>query len=275
MLNKEIEKINIERLIVEKFPNKKFPRIVTSIIKKIIHQDDINNLFANAPGMKNLDFIDSCMEQLKFTCNVIGEEYLPSDGRNLIFASNHPQGGSEAICIAHVLGHKYAGKIKFYANQFLTILAPLNEMFLPIYKHQQQNREAINIIKEFYKTDNHLIVFPAGVTSHKSKGKVVDHDWHKSFIKASVRYQRDVVPLYFDAKNSEIFYCIENFRKKIHSKINFEVLLFANEFFKQKGKTFTLHIGKPIPWKTFNQRKAHDEWANWVKDLVFDLPNQK
>lgn len=33
MLNKEIEKINIERLIVEKFPNKKFPRIVTSIGK--------------------------------------------------------------------------------------------------------------------------------------------------------------------------------------------------------------------------------------------------
>ncbi|MDR1525523.1 MAG: hypothetical protein LBS79_09780, partial [Tannerella sp.] len=85
-------------------------------------------------------------------------------------------------------------------------------------------------------------------TAYKSKGKITEHEWRKHFIKVAVEHRRDVVPLYFEARNSELFYRIENFRKRIHSKINFEVLLFAREFFRQRGRTFTLHIGKPIPW---------------------------
>jgi putative hemolysin len=180
----------------------------------------------------------------------------------------------EAICIAHVLGHRYAGKIKFYANEFLTVFEPLKELFLPVHRHRQQDRESLRQIKEFYETDHHLVVFPAGATAYKSKGKITEHEWHKHFIKIAVEHKRDVVPLYFEAKNSELFYRIENFRKGIHSKINFEVLLFAHEFFRQRGRTFTLHIGKPVPWQTFDHTKNHREWAHWMQRLVTGLPDQ-
>ena len=275
MESQYIAHLDVEQLIVRKFGKRKLPKIAINIIRKILRQDDINALFFNAPGKKNIDFIDSCMMQLNFSCNVLGKENLPSaSDKKYIFVSNHPQGGAEAICIAHVLGHQYNGNIKFYANEFLTILEPLKDLFLPIYKHQRQNREGIRQIKEFYKTDNHLIVFPAGVTAYKSKGKIVDHKWHKNFIKVAIEHQRDVVPLYFDAKNSNLFYRIENFRKLIRSKLNFEVILFANEFFKQKGNAFNLYVGKPISWQTFHKDKVHQEWADSIKTHVFDLPNQ-
>ncbi len=269
---KEIVRLDIEQLMAERFPGRKFPKIVMNLIKKVVHIDDINALFINAPGMKNLDFIDSCMKQLDFTCHVIGEEYLPTDGRKLIFAGNHPQGGVEAICEAFVLGHRYDRKIRIYANEVLTILEPLKELFLPIYKHQTQSRENFRLMKEFYETDNHLIVFPAGVTAYKSKGKILDHEWRKNFIKVAIEYRRDIVPVYFKARNSNCFYFIENLRKRIRLKTRVESLLVASEFFKQKGNTFTLYIGKPISWQTFDTTKSHKEWANWVRNLVFDLP---
>lgn len=133
--------------------------------------------------------------QLQFHCRVWGEEFLPCDGRKLIFVSNHPRGAVEAICIAYVLGHKYEGKIRFYANEFLSVLEPLKELFLPIYKHGQQSKDNLRLIREFYESDQHLISFPAGVTSYQSKGKVLDHAWHKNFISSAIRHQRDVVPL--------------------------------------------------------------------------------
>ncbi|GHT53383.1 glycerol acyltransferase [Bacteroidia bacterium] len=272
MQNGEIARIDVQQLMAELLPGRKFPRITRSIIQKIVHQDDINALFFNAPGKKNLDFINSCMEQLAFTCQVVGRDNLPADGRSLIFAGNHPQGGAEAICIAHVLGNQYDGKIRFYANGFLTVLSPLKDLFLPVRKHREQNREDFRLIREFYGSDNHLVVFPAGVTAYKSKGKIIDHSWRKHFIKVAVEYQRDIVPLYFVARNSALFYFIEDFRRLIHSRFRFEELLYPNEFFKQRGNTFTLYIGKPIPWQTFDNTKTPREWAHWVRNLVFDLP---
>lgn len=135
--------IDIEKLLKERF-GKKLPAIVVKLLKKIARIDDINTLFINAPQKKNLDFIDSCIKQLGFSCNVFGLEHLPplDNSEKLIFVSNHPQGGVEAICIAHILGHHYNGSIKFYANEFLSILKPLNEMFLPIHRNQL-NRESI------------------------------------------------------------------------------------------------------------------------------------
>lgn len=269
---KEIARLNLSQLIEQRLPHRKIPKFAVSLIKKIACEDEINTLFASAPGKKNLDFIDACMQYLNIRCQVVGEENLPLGDHKLIFASNHPQGGIEAICIAYILGHKYDSKIKFYANELLSALEPLNELFLPIYKHKMQSKENIRIIHKFYQTDNHLVTFPAGVTSYKHKGKIVDHEWHKNFITAAIQHQRDVVPLYFEARNSNMFYMIENFRKLIRSRINFEVLLFAQELFKQRGNSFTLFVGKPVKWETFDKTKSPKEWATSMQELVFELP---
>lgn len=270
MDDREVAKIDLEQLIAERYTDRKIPKFIIKFLEKILCVDKINQLFASANGKKNLEFIDICMKNLDFTCEVVGSENLPDGDHPLIFVCNHPQGGVEAICLAHILGHKYDGKIKFYANEFLTSLDPLKDLFLPIYKHTQQNRENSRVISEFYETDNHLITFPAGVTSYRKHGRIVDHEWRKNFVSAAIKYQRNVVPLYFQARNSNLFYCIENFRKLIHSPINFEVVLFAREFFKQRGKMFTLSIGKPIDWKMFDNTKSTKEWTQEVRSIVYN-----
>jgi putative hemolysin len=129
----------------------------------------------------------------------------------------------------------------------------------------------VKSIHEFYESDYHLVTFPAGVTSFKKRGKIIDHPWRKGFVKAAVQHHRNVVPLYFEAQNSSLFYFIENLRKSIRFPINFEVCLFAKEFFKQRGKSVTLHIGKPICWEQFDETKSMEEWAEMVREKVYGM----
>ena len=273
MTENRIAKLELKQLLADRYSKKKIPGFVLRILEKIIAVDKINTLFAAIPGKKNMEFIDACMKYLDVTCHVTGEENLPPEGSKLIFASNHPQGGIEAICIASVLGKKYDGKIKFFVNELLCCIEPLQEMFLPLYRRRLQDKAHVRIINDCYKSDCQLVVFPAGVTASKIKGEFMDHTWRKNFITAAVQNQRDVVPVYFQAKNSDFFYFLENLRRAIHSPVNFDVILFGHEFFKQRGKTFTLYIGKPVAWETFDKSHSPAEWANKVKDIVFSLPN--
>ena len=267
----KVSRVDTGQLIDKMLPVKKLPGFVIRFLERLFAINKINRLFASAPGTKNLEFVDACTKYLDITCHVVGEENLPYGEDNLIFVSNHPQGGIEAICIAHILGQKYGNRIKFFANEILNCFEPLKEMFVPVYRDRQKNRENMRVINEFYKTDNHLVVFPAGITSSKANGKMIEHEWSKNFVKAAIQYQRDVVPLYFQAQNSKLFYWIENFRKSIRSRINFDTVLFGHEFFKQRGKTLTLYIGKPVLWTTFDKSKTPKEWANMVKHIVLGL----
>jgi hypothetical protein len=80
-----------------------------------------------------------------------------------------------------------------------------------------------------------------------------------------------VIPVYFEGRNSQFFYNLANLRKFLGIKFNIEMMFLADEMFKQKGKHFVLKFGKPIPWQTFDRSKSHAEWAEWVKDIVYEM----
>ena len=97
----------------------------------------------------------------------------------------------------------------------------------------------------------------------------------KTFIVESVKSQRDVVPIYFEGRNSDFFYNLANASKWLGIKFNIAMLYLADEMFKNRHKTFTVTIGKPIPWQTFDSSKTASEWAQYVKDIVYELANEK
>ena len=81
----------------------------------------------------------------------------------------------------------------------------------------------------------------------------------------------DVIPIYFEGLNSGFFYRFARIRKKLGLKFNIEMIYLPSEMFKSKNKTFVIHIGKPIPWQTFDKSKSLFEWAQFVKDKVYEL----
>jgi len=272
MSKKDIIQIDIDQVLKTKAPNTKVPKFVVNYLKKIVHQDDFNYFFRTYPSVRNIEFIEKGLEFLEVTTSVEGRENLPPKDGRYIFVSNHPLGGLDGMILGYLIGKEYDEKIRFFANDLIMYLEPLSELFIPINKlGAAQSRESAEMMRELYKSDNHLINFPAGICSRKIKGKIVDLEWKKSFVSKAVEYQRDVVPIYFHGRNSNFFYNLANLRKFFRIKFNIEMMYLADEMFKQKGNHFTVKIGKPIPWQTFDKSKTPFEWAQWVREQCYKI----
>ena len=127
------------------------------------------------------------------------------------------------------------------------------------------------MVEAGFQSDNHMLMFPAGLCSRRKKGVVEDIAWKKTFIAKSVEYQRDVVPIHFSGQNSERFYNIANWCKRLNLKFNVAMLFLVDEMYKNVGKTFRVAFGKPIPWQTFDKSKTPAQWAAWVKEQAYQL----
>ncbi|MDR3218650.1 MAG: 1-acyl-sn-glycerol-3-phosphate acyltransferase [Dysgonamonadaceae bacterium] len=265
-------RINVQEIIHTKAPqaSKKIPGFVVKALAKLIKQDGLNRFLAFNGSGKGVDFMNNAMQYFNVSLRSVGEENLPDAGKQCIFASNHPLGGMDGICLSAYLGNHYNTKIKYLVNDILYAITPLRNIFVPINKHGAQGREAARILNEAFASDNQIITFPAGLCSRKTKGMIYDLEWKKMMIVKSVEYKRDIIPVFFDAKNSAFFYRIANMRKKVGIKFNIEMLFLPRELFKAGGSVFTVYFGKPIPWQTFDSSKSPQEWADWVRHIVYN-----
>jgi len=264
--------INIAQILKEKAPQVRVPKLVVKYLERILHQDGLNRLFAEGEGLKNLDFIEHVFRFFSLSYTLKGEEnFPPNDGKKYIFVSNHPLGGLDGVILGYIVGKQYNGKVKMLANSILMYIKPMSEMFVSVNKFGNLSRDELKSIVELYSSDNQILTFPSGAVSRKHKGLIHDLEWKKSFITAAIRDKRDVVPIYFDGKNSNFFYNLSNFRKFIGIKLNIEQFYFSDELFKQQGSHFTITIGNTIPYTTFDKTKTPSEWAEWVKGEVYKL----
>jgi len=263
-------RFDVEAILAEKMPKTKFPRFVVNYLKRIIHQDELNIFMEKYDHTKNLEFIEGIHEFFDISTTVVGLANLPH-GKRYIFASNHPLGGIDGVALAYYIGREYDGKVKIYANDILMFVRPLQEMFIPINKTGMVGRHSAQITNEFLETDSHLITFPSGKVSRKRRGKIIDDEWKKNVIVKAVQYQRDIVPVYFEGRNSNFFYNLANIREKLGVKTNVEMLYLADELVKQRGKHYTIYIGKPVAWETFDRSKTQTQWAQWLKEQVYSI----
>ena len=264
--------IDIEKVVRSKAPNTKVPKFIINYLRKIVHEKELNEFFIQYPGVKNLEFIEAAFDSLQVTTSIEGKENLPK-GETYIFVGNHPLGGLDGITTGYLLGKEYDGKIRFFSNDILMNLEPMREMFIPVNKVGNQNKNHATMMQKLYESENHLLTYPAGMCSRKINGKIVDLEWKKNFITKAIEYHRDVVPIYFEGRNSNFFYNLANIRKFFRIKLNIEMMYLVNEMFKQKGKHFTIRIGKPIPWQTFDKSRSQTEWAAYVKEIVYKMEN--
>lgn len=249
------------------------PRFVLSWLKRIIHQDEVNEFILGEGDKQGMPWLDDCMEYLGTKLNVKGLENLPddSDGRLFTFVSNHPLGGPDGVALGHLLGHRYGGRIKYLVNDLLMNLHGLAPFFVPINKTGKQSRDFPRLVEAAFGSPNHIIMFPAGLCSRRINGQIHDLPWQKTFITKSVETRRDIVPIRFNGRNSDFFYSIANVGKRLGLKFNIAMLYLVDELYKNRGKTFDVTIGKPIPYSTFDKSRKPQEWAAYVEDIVYKL----
>jgi len=254
--------------------SKKVPSFLVTLVTKIIRQDDLNDFIRKSNGATGVDFASYSMDYFNMQCNVIGAENLPEKDKKCVFASNHPLGAADGLCLSSILGNHYDKNVKYIVNDLLLFVEPLRPIFIPINKHGDQVRENAKILNEAFTSSDQIITFPAGLCSRKINGKISDLDWKKMLVVKAVEHKRDIVPIYFEARNSNFFYNIANIRARLKIKFNVEMLFLPRELFKikkAKNLIFNIYIGKPISWQTFDSSKTPQQWTNWMKQTVYDL----
>ena len=264
--------IDIDKVLREKAPKyyKYIPRFVVSYLKRIVHQEELNVFLRDSKDKVGVDFLKACLEFLDANIVVKGEENLPKEGL-YTFVSNHPLGGQDGVALGYILGSFYNGKVKYMVNDLLMNLQGLAPLCIPINKTGKQAKDFPRMVEAGFASDDQLIMFPAGLCSRRQNGVIRDLDWKKTFVVKSVQTHRDVVPIHFEGRNSNFFYNLANICKFLGIKVNIAMLYLADEMLKNRHKTFTVTIGKPISWQTFDKSKTPAEWAAYVKDIVYKL----
>jgi 1-acyl-sn-glycerol-3-phosphate acyltransferase len=269
--NSENQRIDVKEVLRSKNSalSRTIPRFVINWLKRIVHQDELNEFLDKWGHLKDAELIAAGLKHFEIKFNVNGAENIPKSGR-FIFVSNHPLGGLDGLVFIYEISKHFNG-VKFPVNDILTNIRNLSGIFLPVNKHGSQAKDAAILIEEAYASDLQILYFPAGLCSRKRSGIIKDLQWHKSFITKSIQHKRDIVPAFFSGRNSDFFYNLANIRKFLGFKANIEMLYLADEMFKQKDKEINLVFGKPIPWKTFDKTKSALEWADWVKSKSYEL----
>lgn len=272
MAEQNVTKIDIKSVFAQKAPNisHRIPNFIMGYLAKTIHQNELNEALSRYHDKEGVDFMRALVSYFDLHLELVHTENIPTDGR-YIFASNHPLGGLDGICLSAIIGARYNNAIKYLVNDLLLFIPNLKSIFIPINKHGAQNRGNANLIEEAFASNDQIITFPAGLCSRMLNGKIQDPEWKKSFIQKAVQYQRDIIPIYFDGRNSSFFYNVARIRKALGIKMNYEMIFLPDEMFRNKHQTFKIYFGKPIPWQTFTGKKRPAEWAKWIKDIVYEL----
>ena len=266
--------INIDQILKSKMGSKAkyVPRPLVGWLKHIAHQDDVNAFLWENRDKSGVEWLEECVKYLDMTLEIEGKENLPDpqDGKLYTFVSNHPLGGEDGVALGAIIGRHYDGRFRYLVNDLLMNLPGLAPLCIPINKTGGQSRNFPAMVKAGFESNNHMLMFPAGLCSRKQNGVICDIPWSKTFISKSVEYQRDVVPIHFSGQNSKFFYRLANFSDKC-LPFNLAMLFLVDEMYKNVHKTFQINIGKPIPWQTFDKSKTPIEWAQFVKDQVYKL----
>lgn len=261
--------IDIAKIVSDR-TGKKIPGFLARMMERFIHQDFINGYLSQ--GYEGVEFCTECIKYLGITLHVDGLDELDiPEGVRLTYASNHPLGGADGIALIGLIGSTMKRPLKLMVNDFLMNVKGLAPMCVPVNKLGGQSKDLSAHVDGIFGSEADIIMFPSGKCSRKIDGIIQDPQWKKTFITKSVSTDRWIVPVHFIGSNSNHFYRVDSFCKTFGIKFNLPMLYLPDELYKAKGKDYKIVFGKPIPPSHFDSSKSPLQWAEEVREVVYNL----
>lgn len=266
--------IDIPKIIKEKNPKlaKRLPRFLITLVERIVRINAVNHYIYQWRNNFGLDWVNGSLDDFNVQLTISGIENIPKEGNPMV-VSNHPLGGFDGIALMSAVG-KIRPDLKFPVNDILLKLPGLKPLLTPINKHGS-NKDNARILDETFASDRILLFFPAGLVSRIQKDGIKDLEWKHTFISKATKYEKDIIPTFIYAYNSNFFYQLAKWRKKLGIKANIEMLFLIGEALKQKNSKIHIHFGKPIPYSTFDKSRNKKAWAQWVKEKVYKMGKEE
>ncbi|MGV1011114.1 MAG: GNAT family N-acyltransferase [Flavobacterium sp.] len=243
------------------------------ILMKVLKISTLNKVYDRNKHLKDVEFLNAILKDLEIKFDIPEEDLkrLPKEGA-YITISNHPLGGIDGVLLLKLMLEKEPN-FKIIANFLLHRIEPLKKYIMPVnpFENHKDVKSSVIGLKETFRhlsDGKPLGMFPAGEVSTYKDGKlVVDKPWEEGAIKVIRKAQVPVVPIYFHAKNSRLFY----FLSKLDDTLRTAKL--PSELFSQKDRVIKVRIGKAISVAEQNEYKTIEEYSEFLRKKTYMLAN--
>ena len=250
-----------------------FGTFIGWVLLRILRISAINKIYENNKNKSDLDFLNGILDDCNIKFEIPEEDLkrIPKEGP-FITVSNHPLGGIDGVLLLKLLIEKRAD-YKIIANFLLHRAVPLKPYILPVnpFETRKDAKSSVAGIKsalQHLKDGKPLGIFPAGEVSTYKDGKLnVDKPWEEGAVRLIKKANVPVIPIYFHAKNSRLFY----FLSKISDTLRTAKL--PSEVISQGGRVIKVRIGKPISVKDQNEFKDIPAFYEFIRKKTYMLAN--
>jgi len=240
---------------------------------KALRISKLNRIYARHKHQKDMAFLDGILGdfQIEFEIPENDLNRIPKEGP-FITVSNHPLGGIDGILLLKLLVEKRPD-FKIIANFLLHRIVPLQKYVMPVnpFEDRKDSKSSITGIKNalvHLSKGYPLGIFPAGEVSTFKDGKlVVDRPWEEGAIKIIKKANVPVIPIYFHAKNSKLFYFLSSMSDTLRTA------KLPSELLTQKNRVIKVRIGKPITIKEQDGFKRLDDFHEYLRKKTYMLAN--
>jgi len=239
-------------------------------LMKLTRINKLNTLYDELKDLQGTEFFDEFLRKLDVKYQVFAEDLLkiPKTGA-FILVSNHPLGALDGILMTKIIC-EIRPDFKIMGNFLLSKIQPMRDYVIPVNPFEERKevfssfsgmREAIKHLKE----GKCFGVFPAGEVSNKNnpQRKILDKDWEIPILKLIQKVNVPVLPMYFHAKNSRLFYSIS----KIHPDL--QTAMLPSEMMKNREEHIKIRIGKSINPKILKEYEKPEELGIFLKNRVY------
>lgn len=243
------------------------------ILMKVLKISTMNKIYNKHKDQKDLEFINALLSEFEINFEIPEEDLkrIPKNGP-FITISNHPLGGIDGILLLKLL-LEHRPDFKIIANFLLHRIEPLKPYVMPVNPFEG-HKDAKSSIMGFKSALHHLSeghplgIFPAGEVSTYRDGKLmVDKPWEVAAMKLVKKAEVPIVPIYFHAKNSKLFYRLA----KISDTLRTAKL--PSELLTQRDRVIKVRIGHAISVNDQLEHQDLDDFTDFLRKKTYVLSN--
>ena len=242
--------INVDTLLSDYFQDtadnhdKPLLKTASSLLKKLVHQDEINQFIEQHRHLEGLEFNDAVLEHFNFSFQISNKDRarIPDQGRVLIVA-NHPLGSLDGLALLKLVS-EIRTDVRVVATSLLNCIDPLKGLLLSVDNSSKTANayDQVGQIIDALETEQAVIMFPTGEVSRIRPTGIRDGKWKPGFLSLAKKTKSPILPVYIGGKNSPLFYGLSSIYKPLGT------IMLVNEMFNHQDHEIVFRIGKPIPW---------------------------
>ena len=240
-------------------------------LMKVLKISKANTIYDRHKHLQGLEFLNALLNEFEVKFQIPEEDLkrLPKDGA-YITVSNHPLGGIDGIVLLKLMLEQHPD-YKIIANFLLHRIKPLKPYVMPVnpFEDRKNIKSSIAGFKNallHLKNGYPLGIFPAGEVSTGKDGKLImDKPWEEAAMKLIKKAQVPVVPIYFHAKNSRLFYKLSQLSPTLRTA------KLPSELLNQKNREIKVRIGNPIKPSTQNEYTNLIDYTEFLRKKTYIL----